>query len=213
MVRPNLQRILFYFEWRFNEWFLQRDDGYIDCNQHNQSYWHTLHIYSIDFQQGHWWSFAAKVQRLRVFIVNCNLWLGRYWLLTVVCACVLLPGGLRGASIIDSLDTLYIMGLMDEYNDAKEWVKTSLDLNSVRSSLFAPLVSPLNILYPRWAPRRLHFQPDKDFSGGRACRIDYKRRLCVLTATLCRRSLTVLQSLGHRCVNHKHSVWPLDTPC
>uniref|UniRef100_H2T426 alpha-1,2-Mannosidase n=1 Tax=Takifugu rubripes TaxID=31033 RepID=H2T426_TAKRU len=35
-----------------------------------------------------------------------------------------------GASIIDSLDTLYIMGLMDEYNDAKEWVKTSLDLNS-----------------------------------------------------------------------------------
>ncbi|XP_070691661.1 mannosyl-oligosaccharide 1,2-alpha-mannosidase IA isoform X1 [Pempheris klunzingeri] len=39
-------------------------------------------------------------------------------------------GGLRGASIIDSLDTLYIMGLMEEYNDAKEWVQTSLDLNS-----------------------------------------------------------------------------------
>uniref|UniRef100_A0A8C4E4U9 alpha-1,2-Mannosidase n=1 Tax=Dicentrarchus labrax TaxID=13489 RepID=A0A8C4E4U9_DICLA len=39
-------------------------------------------------------------------------------------------GGLRGASIIDSLDTLYIMGLMEEYNDAKEWVQNSLDLNS-----------------------------------------------------------------------------------
>uniref|UniRef100_A0A3Q1AWN2 alpha-1,2-Mannosidase n=1 Tax=Amphiprion ocellaris TaxID=80972 RepID=A0A3Q1AWN2_AMPOC len=39
-------------------------------------------------------------------------------------------GGLRGASIIDSLDTLYIMGLMEEYNDAKEWVQTNLDLNS-----------------------------------------------------------------------------------
>uniref|UniRef100_A0A6Q2XRA7 alpha-1,2-Mannosidase n=1 Tax=Esox lucius TaxID=8010 RepID=A0A6Q2XRA7_ESOLU len=39
-------------------------------------------------------------------------------------------GGLRGASIVDSLDTLYIMGLIDEYNDAKEWVETSLDLNS-----------------------------------------------------------------------------------
>uniref|UniRef100_A0A8C9YX58 alpha-1,2-Mannosidase n=1 Tax=Sander lucioperca TaxID=283035 RepID=A0A8C9YX58_SANLU len=39
-------------------------------------------------------------------------------------------GGLRGASIIDSLDTLYIMGLMEEYNDAKDWVQTSLDLNS-----------------------------------------------------------------------------------
>lgn len=42
-------------------------------------------------------------------------------------------GGLRGASIIDSLDTLYIMGLTEEYNDAKEWVQTSLDLNSVRN--------------------------------------------------------------------------------
>lgn len=46
------------------------------------------------------------------------------------------PGGLRGASIIDSLDTLYIMGMTDEYNDAKEWVKTNLDLNSVRSPFF-----------------------------------------------------------------------------
>lgn len=45
-------------------------------------------------------------------------------------------GGLRGASIIDSLDTLYIMGLMEEYNDAKEWVQSSLDLNSVRKHPF-----------------------------------------------------------------------------
>lgn len=45
-------------------------------------------------------------------------------------------GGLRGASIIDSLDTLYIMGLMEEYNDAKEWVQTSLDLNSVRNHFY-----------------------------------------------------------------------------
>lgn len=43
-----------------------------------------------------------------------------------------LPGGLRGASIIDSLDTLYIMGLLDEYDDAKEWVRNDLDLTSVR---------------------------------------------------------------------------------
>ncbi|XP_061676896.1 mannosyl-oligosaccharide 1,2-alpha-mannosidase IA isoform X2 [Syngnathoides biaculeatus] len=39
-------------------------------------------------------------------------------------------GGLRGASIVDSLDTLYIMGLLDEYSDAKEWVRNSLDLTS-----------------------------------------------------------------------------------
>ncbi|XP_061918293.1 mannosyl-oligosaccharide 1,2-alpha-mannosidase IA [Entelurus aequoreus] len=39
-------------------------------------------------------------------------------------------GSLRGASIIDSLDTLYLMGLLDEYHHAKEWVETSMDLTS-----------------------------------------------------------------------------------
>uniref|UniRef100_A0A672N705 alpha-1,2-Mannosidase n=1 Tax=Sinocyclocheilus grahami TaxID=75366 RepID=A0A672N705_SINGR len=39
-------------------------------------------------------------------------------------------GGLRGASIVDSLDTLYIMGLMEEYEEAKEWIQNNLDLNS-----------------------------------------------------------------------------------
>lgn len=41
-------------------------------------------------------------------------------------------GGLRGASIVDSLDTLYIMGLTEEYEEAKEWIQNNLDLNSVR---------------------------------------------------------------------------------
>ena len=39
-------------------------------------------------------------------------------------------GGL-GATIVDSLDTLYIMGFMDEYNSAKEWVSKNLNLNIV----------------------------------------------------------------------------------
>ncbi|XP_035381885.1 mannosyl-oligosaccharide 1,2-alpha-mannosidase IA isoform X2 [Electrophorus electricus] len=39
-------------------------------------------------------------------------------------------GGLRGASIVDSLDTLYIMGLTEDYKEAKEWVINNLDLNS-----------------------------------------------------------------------------------
>lgn len=92
----------------------------------------------------HWCEGAETEYLLQYFFYRrlCELWFGRYWVLTVVCACVLLLGGLRGASIIDSLDTLYIMGLMDEYNDAKEWVKTSLDLNSVRSSLLTPLFPP-----------------------------------------------------------------------
>uniref|UniRef100_A0A674D2V0 alpha-1,2-Mannosidase n=1 Tax=Salmo trutta TaxID=8032 RepID=A0A674D2V0_SALTR len=38
-------------------------------------------------------------------------------------------GGLRGASIVDSLDTLYIMGLGEEYQEAKEWVENNLNLN------------------------------------------------------------------------------------
>lgn len=60
-------------------------------------------------------------------------------------------GGLRGASIIDSLDTLYIMGLMDEYNDAKEWVKTSLDLNSVRKIyIFSLLICSIIVCWIRF---------------------------------------------------------------
>uniref|UniRef100_A0A0C9RPH0 alpha-1,2-Mannosidase n=1 Tax=Wollemia nobilis TaxID=56998 RepID=A0A0C9RPH0_9CONI len=45
-------------------------------------------------------------------------------------------GGL-GASIIDSLDTLYIMGLDEQFQKAKEWVTNSLDFNKdVDASVF-----------------------------------------------------------------------------
>ncbi|XP_008789604.1 mannosyl-oligosaccharide 1,2-alpha-mannosidase MNS1-like [Phoenix dactylifera] len=37
-------------------------------------------------------------------------------------------GGL-GATLVDSLDTLYIMGLKDEFQRAREWVANSLDFN------------------------------------------------------------------------------------
>lgn len=39
-------------------------------------------------------------------------------------------GGL-GMTLVDSLDTLYIMGLMDEFNEAKEWVQKELDFEKV----------------------------------------------------------------------------------
>lgn len=35
-----------------------------------------------------------------------------------------------GATIVDALDTLYIMGLQEEFMDAREWVISSLDMNS-----------------------------------------------------------------------------------
>ncbi|XP_074832252.1 mannosyl-oligosaccharide 1,2-alpha-mannosidase IC [Carettochelys insculpta] len=46
-------------------------------------------------------------------------------------------GGLRGATIVDALDTLYIMELGEEFQDAKSWVEKSFDLNvNGEASLF-----------------------------------------------------------------------------
>ena len=36
-----------------------------------------------------------------------------------------------GATIVDSLDTLYIAGLMEEFNQAKTWVEESFNINEV----------------------------------------------------------------------------------
>ncbi|VDP37761.1 unnamed protein product [Soboliphyme baturini] len=40
-----------------------------------------------------------------------------------------------GATIVDSLDTLYIMGLQSRFEKATEWVQTSLDLSRAGSTL------------------------------------------------------------------------------
>ncbi|KAG8589514.1 hypothetical protein GDO81_006423 [Engystomops pustulosus] len=46
-------------------------------------------------------------------------------------------GGLKGATIVDALDTLYIMDLKEEFEDASKWVEDSLDLNvNGEASLF-----------------------------------------------------------------------------
>ena len=39
--------------------------------------------------------------------------------------------GSLGATIVDALDTLYIMGLTDEFNDGKEWVSKHFNINIV----------------------------------------------------------------------------------
>ena len=36
-----------------------------------------------------------------------------------------------GATLVDSLDTLYVTGLMDEYNRAKKWVEDHFDISQV----------------------------------------------------------------------------------
>ncbi|NXE04348.1 MA1C1 mannosidase, partial [Lophotis ruficrista] len=46
-------------------------------------------------------------------------------------------GGLRGATVVDALDTLYIMELEEEFQEAKKWVENSFDLNvNGEASLF-----------------------------------------------------------------------------
>ena len=39
-----------------------------------------------------------------------------------------------GATIVDSLDTLYIMGMKDEFDQAREWVAENLDFNKMVSN-------------------------------------------------------------------------------
>ena len=38
-----------------------------------------------------------------------------------------------GATIVDSLDTLYLTGLHDRFDRGKEWVRLSLDIHKVSS--------------------------------------------------------------------------------
>ena len=38
-----------------------------------------------------------------------------------------------GLSIVDSIDTMYLMGLMDEYNEARDWIVTKLDFSKLVS--------------------------------------------------------------------------------
>lgn len=47
----------------------------------------------------------------------------------------LFAGGLRGATVVDALDTLYIMELEEEFQEAKKWVEKSFDLNVVSQFL------------------------------------------------------------------------------
>lgn len=45
---------------------------------------------------------------------------------------VSLAGSIKGATIVDALDTLYIMEMYEEFDAATEWVEKNLDFNVVR---------------------------------------------------------------------------------
>jgi mannosyl-oligosaccharide alpha-1,2-mannosidase len=36
-----------------------------------------------------------------------------------------------GATIVDSMDTLYIMGMMEDFDKGKEWISNNLDMNQM----------------------------------------------------------------------------------
>ncbi|KAI4885987.1 hypothetical protein NFI96_004009 [Prochilodus magdalenae] len=47
-------------------------------------------------------------------------------------------GSLKGATIVDALDTLYIMEMYDEFEAATEWVEKNLDFNMLDYSHTVP---------------------------------------------------------------------------
>ncbi len=52
-----------------------------------------------------------------------------------------------GATIVDAMDTLYIMGMMDEFEKGRQWIEQSLDFNHMvrmlNFDLFLPSLLPL----------------------------------------------------------------------
>lgn len=44
---------------------------------------------------------------------------------------VLFSGNIKGATIVDALDTLFIMEMKNEFEEAKSWVEENLDFNVV----------------------------------------------------------------------------------
>lgn len=49
-----------------------------------------------------------------------------------------------GATIVDALDTLYIMGLHEEFKDGQEWIEQNLDFSVV--CIYSPTSSLLMTL-------------------------------------------------------------------
>lgn len=43
-------------------------------------------------------------------------------------------GSLKGATIVDALDTLFIMEMHDEFEEATDWVEKNLEFNMVRET-------------------------------------------------------------------------------
>lgn len=45
-----------------------------------------------------------------------------------------------GATIVDGLDTLYIMGLEEEFKQGRDWIAENFDINSAVSSFVTSII-------------------------------------------------------------------------
>lgn len=51
-----------------------------------------------------------------------------------------------GTTIIDSLDTLYLMGLMDEFKMGRDWIERSFNFKSVSARIHCSTLTKLFIM-------------------------------------------------------------------
>lgn len=61
--------------------------------------------------------------------------------------CLVAGNSQLGATIVDALDTLYIMGLHEEFKDGQEWIEQNLDFGVVSSHLVFSFTLLLLFLY------------------------------------------------------------------
>lgn len=78
---------------------------------------------------------CLKLVSIRIFVffwTISNYSFGRKFGMFWHCLCSVSAGNSQlGASIVDSLDTLYIMGLHDEFKDGQDWIEKNLDFSVV----------------------------------------------------------------------------------
>ena len=57
-----------------------------------------------------------------------------------------------GTNIVDAMDTLYIMGMDDEFQRGKEWISSNLNFSSKVNLLFLKLAKRSNVLFKLKTP-------------------------------------------------------------
>lgn len=62
-------------------------------------------------------------------------------------------GGDLGATIVDGMDTLYVMGLIDEFREGRDWIAEHFHINEIVSTL-----TLLNLLHSSYSIDNLMYE-------------------------------------------------------